>query len=400
VAPRHNNVVRTTKKGRHTATHAVQGILKCAPGGSCRRCDIDAATMLPQSCVMTVQMMSRRVLTFALLTGLLCSAAKTQAQDDVEAFYRGKTIRMLVGVASGAGTDFIARMLARHLGHHIPGNPTIVVQNMPGAGSLLMANNLANVAARDGTVIGAPLNGTPNAPLLTPKTARFDPTKLNWIGSIYRSNNFAYVWHTSKLQTLEQLKTQEVVLGTPGPGSGSYDLAMLSREVLGLKFKLVRGYEGSTQVNIAMERGEVEAQIVGWDAFKAAKPTWIDDKLVRVIGHYSLEDPPELRGFARIVDLARTEFDRQALRLMLARQAHGRPYMLPPDVPPARVAAIRRAFDAAMRDPAFLAKAQHMKIDVSPMTGEEVQVLVAQVHETTPAEVVERVRAIMEAPAN
>jgi tripartite-type tricarboxylate transporter receptor subunit TctC len=327
---------------------------------------------------MIAQTAVRVLLALALLPGLLIAATRTQAQEDVAAFYRGKTVRMLVGVASGAGTDFIARLLARHMTAHIPGNPTIVAQNMPGAGGLLMANNLANTAARDGTVFGAPLNGVPTGPLLTPKTARFDPTKLNWIGSIYRSNNFAYVWHSSKLQTLEQLKTTQVLLGTPGPGSGSYDLAMLSREVLGLKFKLVRGYEGSNQVNIAMERGEVEAQIVGWDAFRAAKPTWIEDRLIRVIGHYSLED----------------------LRLMLARQAHGRPYMLPPDVPPARVQAFRRAFDATMRDPAFLAEAQHMKIDVSPMTGEEVQALVAQVHETTPADVVERVRAIMEAPAN
>jgi tripartite-type tricarboxylate transporter receptor subunit TctC len=349
---------------------------------------------------MIAQTAVRVLLALALLPGLLIAATRTQAQEDVATFYRGKTVRMLVGVASGAGTDFIARLLARHMTAHIPGNPTIVAQNMPGAGGLLMANNLANTAARDGTVFGAPLNGVPTGPLLTPKTARFDPTKLNWIGSIYRSNNFAYVWHSSKLQTLEQLKTTQVLLGTPGPGSGSYDLAMLSREVLGLKFKLVRGYEGSNQVNIAMERGEVEAQIVGWDAFRAAKPTWIEDRLIRVIGHYSLEDPPELRAFPRIVDLAKTPADRQALRLMLARQAHGRPYMLPPDVPPARVQAFRRAFDATMRDPAFLAEAQHMKIDVSPMTGEEVQALVAQVHETTPADVVERVRAIMEAPAN
>jgi len=170
--------------------------------------------------------------------------------------------------------------------------------------------------------------------------------------------------------------------------------------VLGLKFKLVRGYEGSNQVNIAMERGEIEAQIVGWDAFKAARPTWIEDGVIRIIGHYSLEDPPELRPYPRIADLARTEADRQALRLVLARQAHGRPYMLPPDVPPARVTAFRRAFDATMRDPAFLAEAQQVKIDVSPMTGEEVQVLVTHVHTMTPVDVVERVRAIMGAPVN
>jgi tripartite-type tricarboxylate transporter receptor subunit TctC len=344
---------------------------------------------------------ARLAASFALPAALLlASTMALRAQDDVAAFYKGKTMRMMVGVTAGTGTDLIARMLARHLVNHIPGAPTIIAQNVPGAGSLQMANTLANSGARDGTVIGAPLNGMPTAPLLTPKIARFDPTKLIWLGSIYRSNNFAYVWHTSPVQTLEQLKSQELIIGTPGPGSGSYDLAMLSRELLGLKFKLVRGYEGSGQVNIAMERGEVQAQIVGWDSFKAARPTWIADGVIKIIGHYSLEDPPELRPYPRIVDLARTDADRQALRLVLARQAHGRPYFLPPEVPPARVEALRRAFDATMKDPAFLAEAEQMKIDVSPMSGEETQALIVQVHEQTPADVVERVRAMMEAPAN
>jgi tripartite-type tricarboxylate transporter receptor subunit TctC len=337
------------------------------------------------------------VVPFALL---LLSTATLRAEDDVAAFYKGKTIHMMVGVGAGTGTDLIARMLARHLVNHIPGNPGIIAQNIPGAGSVQMANNLANSAVRDGTVIGASINGLPTAPLLTPKSARFDPTKLIWLGSMYRSNNIAYVWHTAPVQSLEQLKTQELIIGTTGPGSGSYDLAMLSRELLGLKFKVVRGYGDSGQVNIAMERGEVQAQIVGWDSFHAAKPTWIADGLVKVIGHYSLEDPPELRPYARIVDLAKTDSDRQALRLVLARQAHGRPYFMPPEVPPARVEALRRAFDATMKDPAFLADANNMKVDVSPMTGEETQALIMQVHTQTPADVVERVQKIMEAPAN
>ena len=344
---------------------------------------------------------ARSVALFVVPVALvLTSTTALRAEDDVAAFYKGKTLHMMVGVGAGTGTDLIARMLARHLVNHIPGNPNIISQNIPGAGSVQMANNLANSAARDGTVIGASINGLPTAPLLTPKIARFDPTKLIWLGSMYRSNNIAYVWHTSPVQTLEQLKTQELIIGTTGPGSGSYDLAMLSRELLGLKFKLVRGYGDSGQVNIAMERGEVQAQIVGWDSFKAARPTWIADGVIRIIGHYSLEDPPELRPYPRIVDLAKTDADRQALRLVLARQAHGRPYFLPPDVPAARVEALRRAFDATMKDPAFLAEAEQMKIDVSPMTGEETQALIAQVHEQTPADVVERVQKMMEPPAN
>ncbi len=334
---------------------------------------------------------------FAFVAVLSVPVAARGAED-VATFYKGKTIRMLVGTAPGSGVDLIGRLVARHLHDHIPGEPAVVVQNMPGAGSLQMANYIFNTAPRDGTVIGAPLNGMPTGPLLNPKAARFDPTKLNWLGSMYRSNNVAYVWHTAPVQSLEQLKTQELLVGTAGPGSGSYDLASLSREVLGLKFKLIRGYEGGNAVNIAMERGEIQAQIVGWDSLMAGRPTWVRDKVITIIGHYSMEDPPELKPYARIVDLATSEADQQALRLVLARQAHGRPYFVGPDVPPERLAALRRAFDATMKDPAFLEDAKNMQVDVSPMTGEEVQALVAQVHTTTPAAVVERVRKIMDAP--
>jgi tripartite-type tricarboxylate transporter receptor subunit TctC len=320
------------------------------------------------------------------------------AADAVADFYKGKTVSMLVGTAPGGGVDLIGRLVARHWQNHIPGKPTIVVQNMPGAGSLQMANNLYNSAARDGTALGAPLNGMPTGALLQPKVARFDPTKFIWLGSMYRSNNVAYVWHTAPVQSLEELKTKELLIGTSGRGSGSNDLSILARDVLGLKYKLVRGYRSSSQINIAMERGEIHAQIVGWDSIKAQKPHWIKDKTITIIGHFSLEDPPELRPYARIVDLAKSDADRQALRLVLARQAHGRPYMLPPGVPRARVEALRRAFDATMKDPAFLADAAKMKVAVEPMTGEAVQDLVAQVHNTTPADVVERVRKMLDAP--
>lgn len=167
-----------------------------------------------------------------------------------------------------------------------------------------------------------------------------------------------------------------------------------------MKFKQVRGYRGANQIYLAMERGEVQAEINGWDSLQASRPTWVRDKLITIIGHYSLEDPPELRPYARIVDLAKTAADRQALRLVLARQSYGRPYFLPPGVPAARVQALRRAFDATMHDPAFVREARQKKIGVSPMTGEETQALIAQVYQTTPPEVVRRVRRILEKPAN
>ncbi|MGH6769095.1 MAG: Bug family tripartite tricarboxylate transporter substrate binding protein [Xanthobacteraceae bacterium] len=339
---------------------------------------------------------SIRIAVCAAALAVLATGAR--AQDDVAAFYKGKTVQMVVATAPGGGVDLIGRLVARHLGRHIPGRPNMVVQNMPGAGGLLMANHLFNLSARDGAVIGGSLNGMPAPPLMTPKVARFDPTKFIWIGSMYRANNVAYVWHTAPVQSLEELKTKELLIGTSGPGSGSNDLSILSREVFGLKYKQVRGYRSSSAINIAMERGEIHAQIVGWDSIHAQKPAWIRDKLIKFIGHFSLEDPPELRPFPRIADLAKTEADKQAVRLVLARQAHGRPYFVPPGVPAVRAQALRRAFDATMKDPAFLAEAKTMKIGVEPMTGEEVQALVAQVFSSTAPAVVERVRKMMAAP--
>jgi len=324
----------------------------------------------------------------------LLAAGIARADDGVAAFYAGRTVQMLVAASPGGGVDLIGRLVARHLKDHIPGKPNIVVQNMPGAGGNQMANYLFASGARDGTVIGAPLNGMPTGPLLTPKVSRFDPTKFIWIGSMYRSNNVAYVWHGSPVQDLEGLKTKEAIIGTSGPGSGSYDLSILARDVLGLKYRIVRGYKSSTEINVAMERGEIHAQIVGWDSIKAQRPDWIRDKIITIIGHFSLEDPPALRPYARIADLAQNEADRQALRLVLARQAHGRPYFLPPEVPSERAEALRRAFDATMRDGAFLAEAEAMKVEVDPMTGAQVQELVTQVHTTTSTVVVDRVRAM------
>ena len=344
--------------------------------------------------------MNRRGSAFAsvVLVMLTVATSLARADDDVAAFYAGKTVQMMVATSPGGGVDLIGRLVARHLQNHIPGKPNIVVQNMPGAGGNQMANHLFASGARDGTMIGASLNGMPTGPLLTPKVSRFDPAQFTWIGSMYRANNVAYVWRKSPVQSLEGLKTKEAIIGTSGPGSGSNDLSLMARDVLGLKYRIVRGYKSSAEINIAMERGEVHAQIVGWDSLKAQRPDWARDKTITIIGHFSLEDPPELRPFARIVDLARTEKDRQALRLVLARQAHGRPYFLPPGVPAARAAALRRAFDATMRDPVFMAEAAAMKVDIDPMTGEAVQKVVEHVHRTTPADVIDRVRTIMAAP--
>ena len=322
----------------------------------------------------------------AALLACVAQAGLAAAQDEVEAFYKGRQITMLVGSAAGSGYDLNARLLARHLPDHIPGKPVIVVQNQPGAGSVVMVNSLYNTAPRDGSVIGAAINGAPTAPLLTPKAARFDPTKLNWIGSTNRDTQVFYVWHTSPIRKLDDVKTTEVVVGATNPGTTQVDFPKVAADILGLKFKLVSGYKGTHEIHLAMERGEVQGMgSNGWLALKALNSDWLRDNKVRLIAVFNEQPDPALKDVPSVFILARTEEDRQALRLMVARLEYGRPFFLPPDVPPTRVEALRRAFDATMKDPAYLADAEKMKIDVDPLSGEQVAELIRLVLATPPA---------------
>lgn len=329
-----------------------------------------------------------------LAAGLL--AVPAAAQEDVAAFYRGKTLRIVVGVAVGSGYDINARLLARHLGAHVPGNPTVIVQNQPGAGSLTMTNQLYAAGPFDGTAIGASFNGMPTTPLLQPAGARFDPVKFNWIGSTNRETQVTYLWHTAPAQSLADLERTEVIVGAQAPGSTQYDFPLLANHVFGLKFKIITGYESTPKIHLAMERGEIHGNgATNWSTLKALNSNWLEEKKVRVVAQWALKGHPELTGVPLILDSAKTDADRAALRLVIARLEYGRPFFMPPQVPPERVAAVRRAFDAAVKDPAYLAEAEKLKIDVDPLSGEEVANLVEQVSRT-PAETVTRVRTALE----
>jgi len=339
--------------------------------------------------------MIRRPLALLFVLGLLGPA---QAQDDVAAFYRGKQVRLVVGTAPGGGYDLFARIVARHIAAHIPGQPTVIVQNQPAAGGLVMTNQLYALGPNDGTAIGVPINGIPTAPLLQ-QGAQFDATKLNWLGSTNREPYVAFVWHTAPVQSLAELRAKDLVVGATAPGTTMADFPLLVNDVLGLKFKVVRGYEGTPQINHAIERGEIQGQGgIGWAAVKAQVPQWIAEKKIKVIAQYGLKRHPDLADVPAMLELALNEPDRQALAMLFARAEYGRPYFLPPDVPPERVQALRRAFDATMKEPAFVADAARLQLDIDPMTGEEVQALVAQLAGTPPA-IVNRVRAALEAPA-
>jgi tripartite-type tricarboxylate transporter receptor subunit TctC len=334
----------------------------------------------------------RRIL-LALLA--LSIGAPARAEDDVAAFFKGKTLRIVVGTAAGSGYDISARVLARHMASYIPGNPTIIVQNQPGAGGLTMTNSLNANGPFDGTVIGEPFNGTPTMPLLSPQTARFDASKLSYIGSTNRETQVMYVWHTVPIETLDQVKTTELVMGAQAPGSTQYDYPVLLNQLLGYKFKVINGYEGTPKIHLALERGEVQGTIANWSTLKALNSNWLTEKRVRLLVQWGIKKQPELADVPLIFDYLKTDADRAAVKLMVARLEYGRPFFVPPGVPADRVEALRRAFDATVKDPAFLSEAATAKIDIDPLTGEEVQALVADVSKTPP-DIVARVRDALE----
>lgn len=330
----------------------------------------------------------------ALLVFLAAVSCARAQEEDVAAFFKGKTLRLIVGIGVGSGYDINARLLARHLAAHIPGQPTIVVQNQPGAGSLTMTNALYHTGPFDGTVMGASFNGMPTTPLLQPTGVRFDPVKFNWLGSTNRETQVMYVWHTAPAQVLEDTRSKEIVMGAQAPGSTQFDYPVLAK-LFGFKFKVVTGYESTPKIHLAMESGEVDGTIANWSTLKAINTNWITEKKIRILAQWALQKSGELDDVPLFLDVANTEGERAALRLMLARLEYGRPFFLPPNVPPARIEALRRAFDATMKDPAYLAEADKLKIDVEPLSGEQVAALVEQVSRT-PADTVARVRAALE----
>jgi tripartite-type tricarboxylate transporter receptor subunit TctC len=318
--------------------------------------------------------------------------ADAEAQSDAAAFYHGKRLQLQIGTAAGTGYDIIGRAVARHMEGHIPGTPSIIVQNVPGAGSIKLANTLYNVGPKDGTTFGLAINGLPTAPLLQPDAAKFDPEKFNWLGSTNREIQVTIVWHTSPVTTLEDLKTKELIVGATTPGTATVDFPTIANSVLGLKFHVVGGYEGTAQINSAMERGEVHGNAgIGWVSVKAQSSAWLAEGKIKIPVQFGFERHPDLPDVPTAYSLATTDAQRQALSLIFARQEYGRPFFLPPDVPAARVATLRQAFDATMKDKAFLADAGRLKLDIEPMSGAALQEIVAKLAATPPA-IVQQVR--------
>lgn len=323
-----------------------------------------------------------------LVAGVMGVLGPAAAQD----FYKDKRVTMLIGSAPGGGYDAFGRTVAKYWTEHIPGRPTFVIQNMPGAGSLVAANHIYNVAAKDGTVIGAVNPGIATDPLLSPDRAKFDAREFPWIGSPLREIQTALVWHTAPVQSLEDLKTKELLVA--GSGGATEVFPTVSQKVLGLKFKVIAGYAGTKAGGLAMERGEVQG-IGGttWASVKATYGHWLAEKKIKVIVQYGLRKHPELPDVPMLIDLAKTKEQRDALNFVLARQDLGRPYVTAPGVPADRVTLLRQTFVSTMKDPAFIKEAKQRKLDLDPepVTGEELQKLVADIY-ATPKALVDRLR--------
>jgi tripartite-type tricarboxylate transporter receptor subunit TctC len=313
---------------------------------------------------------------FAILLALSGAAL---AQPSVEEFYRGRKLEMVIGYSPGGTYDLYARLVARHLGNYIPGKPLIVPRNMPGAGSRAATTWVYSIAPKDGTVLATADQSLSLQQAAGDKRIGFDTTKLIYIGNLNVDNNTTVAWHTTGIKTIEDAKRREVTVGaTGGSTSSQYPKAM--NALLGTKFRIILGYPGGNEVNLAMERGEVDARgSNSWTSWKATRPDWIAEKKINILVQIGLAKASDLPDVPLLMELGANEEDRQLLRVLSASTHIGRPVFTTPGAPPERVAALRRAFDAMVRDPAFLEQARREHFDIEPTTGEAMQRLVSEI---------------------
>jgi tripartite-type tricarboxylate transporter receptor subunit TctC len=329
-----------------------------------------------------------------LLAACAVAGAAVARADDVADFYRGKNLRIFVGYGPGSGYDVYARLLGRHIVRHLPGQPSVVIQNMPGAASLTMANHLFNVAPRDGTAIGTVARWNLTESLYGSANARYDARQFAAIGSMNRETATCFTWHTVGVGRIEDAMKREVLVGATGATGTSMQFPLLLNALIGTKFKPITGYPDSGAIGLAMERGELQGYCsFTWGSIKSARPQWIKEKLIKLILQLTLRRHPELQTVPLVMDYARDETARQAFALAFADQEIARPVVAPPGVPPERAAALRKAFDATMNDKEFIADAAKMNIDIEPANAREMEKILAQIYATPPA-IIDRVKTI------
>jgi tripartite-type tricarboxylate transporter receptor subunit TctC len=332
-----------------------------------------------------------------VLAALLCAigAAAAHAQT-VEEFYAGRTVELYIGSTVGGGYDAYGRLVARHIGKHIPGNPVVVPQNMEGTGSIRLTNWIFEAAPKDGTVFALVNRGIAFVPLLGERQfAQFDPREFIWLGSASDDVSVCIAHKRTGLTRFEQLYERELIVGNTGPGADGSFMTDVVRELLGANIRSVTGYPGGNEIYLAIEQGEVDGMCgLAWSALNTARPQWLRDGTVNILIQLGLREEPALSGVQAVMDLPLTAEQRQILRLILLRAYFGRPFVAPPGLPADRAAALRDAFDATMRDPQLLAEAEILRVSIAPIPGTQLDDLLDEAYATLP-DLVERARELL-----
>jgi len=328
------------------------------------------------------------------LSGLMVCAA--QAETVEKEFYAGKPITVLIGYAAGGTYDATARLLSRHMGRHIPGNPVFLPQNLPGSGGIKTILNLYSVAPRDGTTLGMLSRSYPLEPAFNPQSARYDPRLFNPIGSTSREVSVGVVWYTKQIKHVDDLYKTQITTGATGTTDDTGRFPTLLVNLTGAKIKVITGYPGGNDVTMAMEKGEVDARFGwSWGSLKSRSRNWLDEKKVDIIVQMGLQKAADLPDVPIIMDFAKTETDRKALEFLFTPQVTAWPLVAPPNVPKERVALLRDAFMQTMKDPEFLAEAKGLNFDVDPVLGEKMQAVVEKVL-ATPKDISAKAKGLLE----
>ena len=330
-----------------------------------------------------------------LALGAVGLNAPARAQD-VADFYKTKNVELFIGYSVGGGYDIYGRLVARHLGRFLPGSPTVIPRNMEGAGSVRLTNWLYGAAARDGSVIGTISRGVPFDPILGRPGSQFEAVKFSWIGSANDEVSMCMVMASTGVTTFEDLKKKEIVVGAAGASSDDDQFPRVINAVLGTTMRVISGYPGGNDISLAMERGEVQGRCGwSWSSLKSTHGHWVKDKKVTLLAQLGLSKHADLPNVPSIMDFAKTSEDKAMLRLIFARQGLGRPFLAPPGIPAERLVALRKAFDATMKDADFLADADKGKMEINPLTGPQVEALVAQVYAEVSPEIAKKVAAML-----
>lgn len=325
-------------------------------------------------------MKGTQYLASAVVAALLAAAVSPAAADAVEDFYRKNDIKFIIGVAVGGSYDTTGRLVARHIGKYVPGNPKVQIVNMPGASSRVAANHIYSVAPKDGTIIGAVSEAIPMAQALGENGVRYDASKFNWIGTAVQPVSILGVWHTAGIRTMEDARTKELIVGATSVTGSNYIYPALIKTLLGVQFKIIVGYGGGNAINLALERGEVGARgSMVWSLTKKEQPEWIEHHKLIPIVQYTLDKAPDLPDVPRLIDLPAPPDAKAAFEVIASTDGMGRPLLTTPDVPSDRLNALRRAFDRAVKDPQLLAEAEKLGEEIDPTSGEEMQKIVATV---------------------